>query len=56
MDLTPRAGLNAQSNTGRSLSLMCGAPSMVSFSSMYSTISLTCWALYPSLVSAIGTV
>ena len=37
----PRAGLKAQSKTGRCSSCRCGAPSMVSCSSMYSTMSWT---------------
>ena len=35
----PWNGLKAQSNTGRCASLTCGAPSIVSCSSMYSMIS-----------------
>ena len=38
----PLNGLKAQSKTARCASLTCGAPSIVSFSSMYSTISLIC--------------
>src|ERR1051325_2934443 len=56
MDREPRAGLNAQSNTARCGSLTCGAPSIVSFSSLYSMIFLICCCVYPSFFSAIGTV
>ncbi len=52
----PLTGLNAQSNTFRCSSCSCGAPSMVSFSSMYSTMSLTSLLSYPSLRRAAGTV
>ena len=40
IDREPLAGLKAQSNTARCSSARCGAPSIVSWSSMYSTI---CW-------------
>ncbi len=40
IERAPRAGLNAQSKTGRCSAFRCGAPSIVSCSSMYSTIVL----------------
>src|SRR6266566_1423035 len=49
IDRMPLTGLNAQSNTLRCSSCSRGAPSMVSFSSMYSTMSLTSLLSYPSL-------
>ena len=39
IERAPRAGLKAQSKTGRCSGLSAGAPSMVSCSSMYSTTS-----------------
>ena len=52
----PLTGLKAQSKTFRCSSARCGAPSMVSLSSMNSTISFTSPLSYPSFRRAAGTV
>ncbi len=53
---TPFAALKAQSNTGRCSSSTWGEPSIVSFSSMYATISSIWVASYPSFSSPALTV
>ena len=55
MDRLPFAGGNAQSKIAMCSSFRWGAPSIISFSSMYLMMSSICPPLYPSLLSTPGT-